>query len=107
IEKNDPELNNVEIEKALSENEHEAIVKTEKILNEFSQIDPSLAPEIIIESSEESNIESDEEGKIEEEEEGVELESEVNVGLSDNKPDEAQYDIVDILPPFCKYSLIE
>ncbi|CAF0752709.1 unnamed protein product [Rotaria sp. Silwood1] len=104
IEQNDPALNNVEIEKALSENEHEAIVKTEKILNEFSQIDPSLAPEIIIESSEESNIESDEEGKIEEEEEGVELESEVNVGLSDNKPDEAQYDIVDILPPFSSES---
>ncbi|CAF0795216.1 unnamed protein product [Rotaria sordida] len=63
IEQNDPALINVEIEKALLENEREAIIKTEKILDEFSQIDPNLEPEVTIESSEESNIENDEEEK--------------------------------------------
>ncbi|CAF0732682.1 unnamed protein product [Rotaria sordida] len=103
IEQNDPALINVEIEKALLENEREAIIKTEKILDEFSQIDPNLEPEVTIESSEESNIENDEEEKCEEEE-GVESAPEVIVALSENKPDEMQYDIVDILPPFSSES---
>ncbi len=78
-----------------------------QILEEFSQIDPDLEPEIDIESSEESN---DEEEKVEEEEDDddddeVEPESGANVKPFDNKSDENQYDIVDILPPFCKYTL--
>ncbi|CAF2650534.1 unnamed protein product [Rotaria sp. Silwood2] len=104
IEQNDPAVNNVDIQKTLLENEREAIIKTEKILDEFSRIDPNHEPEVNIESSEESNIESNEEAEIEEEEERVEWEPEVIAASSDDKPDENQYDIVDILPPFSSES---
>jgi hypothetical protein len=79
-------------------------------LEEFSQIDGDLEPEINIESSEESNDESDDEEKGEEEDDDDEMESESDVNVVDpfdNKPDEIHYDVVDILPPFCKYFLIE
>jgi hypothetical protein len=72
-------------------------------LEEFSRIDPQLEPEVDLELSEESSIESDEE----EENEEVKMESDEVVESSGNKPEESQYDIVDILPPFCKYFILE
>ncbi len=35
------------------------------------------------------------------------MESDEVVEPSGNKPEESQYDIVDILPPFCKYFILE
>jgi len=75
IEQNDPALHNAEIEKVLSENQREAVVKTEKIFEEYSRIEPNPDDEINIESTEE--------------------EPEVT-----NEPQEMEYDAVDILPPF-------
>jgi len=85
IEQNDPALNSAEIEQVLSENHREAVIKTEKMFQEFSQIEPDPEAEINIESTEEeANIES-------EEQEEVEMIVE---------PHEIQYDPVDMLPPF-------
>ncbi|CAF1503288.1 unnamed protein product [Adineta steineri] len=67
IEQNDPALNSVEIEKVLLENEREANIKTEKIFEEFSQIEPDPENEISIELTDEeaSENESDEQPEVE------------------------------------------
>ncbi|CAF1296450.1 unnamed protein product [Adineta steineri] len=67
IEQNDPALDSVEIEKVLLENEREANIKTEKIFEEFSQIEPDPENEISIELTDEeaSENESDEQPEVE------------------------------------------
>ncbi|CAF0861897.1 unnamed protein product [Adineta ricciae] len=61
IEQNDPALDNAEITQVLLKNEREAIIKTEQIFEEFSQITPDPDAEINIESTEnESGTESEE-----------------------------------------------
>ncbi|CAF5186740.1 unnamed protein product, partial [Rotaria magnacalcarata] len=82
IEKDDPALHNVEIEKVLSENHREAVIKTEKIFEEFSQIEPN--------SEVEANIKSTEEESASEQEEETVTIAEVH---------EVQYDVVDIVAP--------
>ncbi len=79
-----------------------------QIFEEFSQIDPYLEPEINIESSEESPVETDEEEEEEEnddedDDDKNESKSKTIIEQFDNKFDETHYDIVDMLPPFCKY----
>ncbi|UJR10103.1 hypothetical protein I4U23_014325 [Adineta vaga] len=61
IEQNDPAIDNAEITQVLLENEREAIIKTEKIFEEFSQITPDPDIEINLENTDvESGNESDE-----------------------------------------------
>ncbi|CAF4484383.1 unnamed protein product [Rotaria socialis] len=82
IEQDDPALHNVEIEKVLSENHREALIKTEKIFEEFSQIEPN--------SEVEANVKSTEEESVSEQEEETITIAEVH---------EVQYDVVDIVAP--------
>ncbi|UJR35949.1 hypothetical protein I4U23_028690 [Adineta vaga] len=91
IEQYDPASNSIELENTLNENKREAVIKTEKILQEFSQIDPELESEENIETSEKSNSEDDREE--------IEAEIELVVEPFHEKCDEYEYDIVDILPP--------
>lgn len=73
------------MESVLLSNKHEAIVKTEKIFEEYSQIDPDLNTEINIESSE------NEESTVECEEQEIIIESQP-----------MEFDGVDTLPPISK-----
>ncbi|CAF4201986.1 unnamed protein product [Rotaria socialis] len=99
MEHNDPALNNIEFQQALLKNEHDAIIKTEKVFEEFSQIDPRLESEIIIESCEEFADDSDEERKDDEEE--IESEIEMIVESPNSIHEETEYQTIDTPPPCC------
>ncbi|CAF4700122.1 unnamed protein product, partial [Rotaria socialis] len=99
MEHNDPALNNIEFQQALLKNEHDAIIKTEKVFEEFSQIDPRLESEIIIESCEEFADDSDEERKGDEEE--IESEIEMIVESPNSIHEETEYQTIDTPPPCC------
>jgi hypothetical protein len=66
-----------------------------------------MEPEINVESSEEENNDDDEEEEDDDDGDETDSKSEMIVETVDNKHDENHYDAVDILPPFCKYFLIE
>lgn len=76
----------------------------------------SQEPEINIESSDESTVENDVDDEVDDdidEEKGEkqdykhDLKSKTIVEPFNYEPDEYEYDVVDMLPPFCKYFLIE
>ncbi|CAF1496252.1 unnamed protein product, partial [Adineta steineri] len=96
IERNDPALKSSAIEKVLIENERKAVVKTEKIFNEFSQMNPELEPEENIET-EESTVESDNDDDEDNEQEAL-------IESSNNKMNPTHYDMADILPPLSSRS---
>ncbi|CAF1198073.1 unnamed protein product [Adineta steineri] len=96
IERNDPALNSSAIEKVLIENERKAVVKTQKIFNEFSQMNPELEPEENIET-EESTVESDNDDDEDNEQEAL-------IESSNNKMHPTHYDMADILPPLSSRS---
>ena len=63
----------------------------------YSQMDPDLQSEVDLQSSEESTVESDDE-----EEDTDDNQGDANVDSPDNEIIR-DYDVVDMLPPFCKY----
>ncbi|CAM4795239.1 unnamed protein product [Rotaria magnacalcarata] len=97
MEHNDPALNNTEFQQTLLKNEHDAIIKTEKVFEEFSQIDSRLERESIIESCEEFADDSDEERKGDEEE--IESEIEMIVESPNSIHEETEYQTIDSAPP--------
>ncbi|CAF1510318.1 unnamed protein product [Adineta ricciae] len=88
IEQNDPALNSSELENTLIENEREAETKTQRIFEEFSQIDTQLEPEESIESDADENDEI-----------------ELTVEPVNDQFDDYHYDYTDILPPFSPQSI--
>ncbi|CAF0970152.1 unnamed protein product [Rotaria sp. Silwood1] len=105
IERDDPALKNAEIEKVLTENNREAIIKTEKIFEEFSKIEPDPEAEINIESTEaeesiNENNDKDESANENNEQNQSSVENnEQEETQTIVEPHEIQYDIVDLGVP--------
>ncbi|CAF1017939.1 unnamed protein product [Rotaria sordida] len=102
IEKDDPALNNAEIEKVLTENNREAVIKTEKIFEEFSKIEPDPEGEINIESTEDESANENNDKDEFENENNKQNESSIENNEQEEpqmtiESHEIQYDIVDIV----------